>query len=189
MLRAVQAASSTHTIGNEGGETGFIVWPAINGYLVAAMGIAATTPFLSIFLLRRKYEGNPPKAEGSGFVESFKQMWSGATAGLDVKSTIKDASLADLFFGEEAANQDRIDVTRFQQVVMTAGLVVSYVQLLVAYAGDISPFDVFDAFPRGSSLLPAMPDVSGTFVGLLVATNSTYLVAKAAVKEETPPKG
>ncbi|MET3267293.1 hypothetical protein ABIF38_008799 [Bradyrhizobium japonicum] len=91
----------------------------------------------------------------------------------------------DFFTGEEAGNANEIDISRVQNLIITAILVVAYAGLLFARVRNIPAASVVSALNTGNPLFPAMPDVSDSFTALLGLSHATYLVAKASQK---PPK-
>ncbi|MCC8968923.1 hypothetical protein [Bradyrhizobium brasilense] len=166
------------------------LFPAMNQTLFLALGISFVSPMASKLILKAK-EGDTQLslAEGGLRREGDVQRFTGgmiAPSPLVKNPSPAYATVMDFFTGEEAGNANEIDISRVQNLIITAILVVAYAGLLFARVRNIPGASVVSALNTGNPLFPAMPDVSDSFAALLGLSHATYLVAKASQK---PPKG
>ena len=105
------------------------------------------------------------------------------TSGL-VQGDTRQASIADWFLGEEGANKDKIDISRVQMVMVTAGLLVTYGSAIFAFTRDITLAGVMAATAKPAVLFATLPAVGATMAALMLMSHATYLVAKAADKPQ-----
>ena len=109
----------------------------------------------------------------------------GATSGLEARASPQDASLADIFMGEDVATAHTIDPSRLQNVVITVTLVLGYAALLIEAVRDLGVGVFWKTTPWFSQL----PDPGATFSALLLASHATYLVAKQFNNTPAAPAG
>jgi len=174
------AAMALFNIGFTGGVSteAHSVFPTIPLSVAAALGIATVSPMISALILPTKdpaqkglsFAGDPdPRKRGVSF-------FGAESDGLSLNESPQLASIADMFMGEEMANADTVDVSRLQNVVITALLVLGYFAVLLQITDNISALSLYETnAPRFISL----PDLGASFTSLLFASHATYLVAKA----------
>jgi hypothetical protein len=92
----------------------------------------------------------------------------------------RKATLADWFLGEEAANKDRIDISRVQMVLITAGLLVTYGEMIFGLVRDLSAPAILNTISEVGVLIPALPPVGASMGIMLAVSHATYLISKAA---------
>jgi hypothetical protein len=155
------------------GTAGDTLYPQFEGWAWAVMGIAIASPIASRVIKARKEDPAAPPPSG------------GLASTLDLRlkplarnETAAKASLADLFFGEDQTNHQRLDITRTQHVIITALLLFTYGGWIAAAIGGLTPEQLLDAFPRALPILAEFPDPGGTFTGLLLLTHATYVAGK-----------
>lgn len=157
-------------------------FPAIPASIAAALGIATTSTMLSALILPTKDRsggtididvrgGDPtdPRKRGLPFFGMESE-------GLDRRTSPADASIADVFMGEEKANADTVDIARLQNVVITITLVLGFLLQLIGLSRSISVTTMLDA---KNSIFASLPEFNAAFTSLLLASHATYLVAKA----------
>ncbi len=96
-------------------------------------------------------------------------------AGIAARDALEKVSLSDLFFGEENANKNSLDITRLQMLVLTLILWSAYLVLLIGVLKD--PAERFIA---------SFPEFDQTTLALLLASHSGYLAGKVAPRLNTP---
>jgi hypothetical protein len=104
--------------------------------------------------------------------------------GLDKRDSPADASLADVFMGEENANANTVDVARLQNVVITITLVLGFFSLLIGLMS--SPTAAAMMAAKGA-VFTSLPELGATFTSLLLASHATYLVAKTYDQKDQGP--
>jgi hypothetical protein len=97
---------------------------------------------------------------------------------MDINYNVGDASWADLYLGEEAANRYVVDVSRLQKLIITVLLVFGYLMYLWA---TFAPKGTIAA-AAGTPDLLSMPQIGGTFLTLLGVSHGAYLAYKATPK-------
>ena len=151
---------------------------AIPQELWLAMGISTASMVGSGLILENK-KGKDPKGvvlRGDGTKRSGV---------LDVK--VKP-SLLDLVHGEEVGNQDKIDLTRLQNLLFTFVLVGAYMASLSAmFVRLVTPTTVIqniaDNFP-----ITSFPQLGSSAIALLAISHAGYLTAKAIDKQPSTPE-
>lgn len=108
---------------------------------------------------------------------------------VDANVSPSEASFADLYLGVEVADRDTVDVSRLQKLVITALLLITYVQQLVATLSATAVFAVVDHKTMfvGINSLPTMPAMDSSRLWLLGISHAAFLAAKAAPKTATTP--
>ena len=120
-----------------------------------------------------------PAAQGDGGVSFFKPT--------GVRTS--QPSIADWFLGEEESNKDKIDISRVQMVILTAGLLVTYGNSIFSSMRDIAIPDIFDAVQNLGVLIPTLPPVGQAMALVLGVSHATYLIAKASDSSTPAPSG
>ena len=138
-----------------GGTAAFAI--DIQDELLAAMGIAAASLAAAPALLTLK--------AGS------------SQAAVATNTAVDDAGWLDMFRGDEDSNQDRPDLSKIQQFLITLALVGGYCVALGDQFHDMAAGSLFSAFP------PLDPK----FIWLLGISHAGYLTYKAAPKPAAPP--
>ena len=161
------------------------IFPEMPLEIVAALGITLATPLLSQLVLGRKEEG----ASGLDVVTG-KGHHDGAgdparQSVLAQRLDPSDASIADLFLGEEAGNNDKVDISRLQMVVISVGLIFVYAQLLLSQASGIDiARAIVNPFDPINGVFASLPAAGATFTALLAVSHGTYLVIKTTDKDK-----
>ena len=157
-------------------------FPAIPASIAAALGIATTSTMLSALILPTKDRGGSPidievRGGDPGDLRKRGLPFFGAESeGLDRRPSPADASIADVFMGEEKANADTVDIARLQNVVITITLVLGFLLQLIGLSRSISVATMLDA---KTAIFASLPEFNAAFTSLLLASHATYLVAKA----------
>jgi hypothetical protein len=160
------------------GELAF-VFPSIPGWGFAVLGITLASPLASVLIKARK------DPEAMGLEPAARRGARSAAvpeAKLATRAAPREASLADLFMGEEETNASRVDLSRVQHVLFTAILLAGYLGYLLAMLRGIDGAQVLDAVAGARPLLASLPDPGGVYAAMLAVTHGTYLVAKALPK-------
>lgn len=98
------------------------------------------------------------------------------------------ASIADWFLGEDADTKDKIDISRVQMVVITAGLLITYGNAIFSAVQDLAPQEILLAIRNVDVLVGALPPVGSAMAVMLAVSHATYLLAKAADTPSAPAK-
>ncbi|MGJ5221767.1 hypothetical protein ACQR1Q_33410 [Bradyrhizobium oligotrophicum] len=156
-------------------------FPSIPDQIWAVLGITFGSTMLSVLIKSIKgtaddisaadvAAGNTKQTGGVGFFN----------APIARADPSHKASVADWFLGEDEGNKDRIDISRVQMVLITAGLLVTYGNALFAEVRDLSLPEILLAIKHTDVLIAAIPPVGATMAVMLAISHATYLVAKAA---------
>ena len=154
--------------------------PIIQQDLLVLLGISSGSAVMSSIINQSK------KANDSDAVQSAADAAPAKPTGappdnhgaLDCNVDAKDASWAELYLGDEAADRSTVDISRLQQLVITLLLGITFVtlqwQTLVAAAKDTGL---------------AMPtfDKNSSFLWLLGLSHAAYIAYKAPTHTSTPP--
>jgi hypothetical protein len=160
-------------------------FPIIPQGIWGVLGISFGSTMVSALIKSLKGEGaRDPATRVSD--ESSKQtggigVFKASVAGYDPAHR---ASIADWFLGEDADNKDKIDISRVQMVLITAGLLVTYGNAIFAAIRDLAPQEILLAIQNVDVLVGTLPPVGATMAIMLAVSHATYLVAKAA---DAPP--
>jgi len=150
-------------------------FPGMETELLALLGIVSASLVLSNLILEPKKQVPPGKPAAGQVAPQAPPLAANdhpiQIGSLDANSTVDDASWADLYLGEEAANRYIVDVSRLQKLVITVLLVVTYVGWLWRDFG-MAPAKGFEQ----------MPKIGDTFVWLLGISHGAYLAFKATPK-------
>lgn len=150
------------------------VFPSVPYEIWLVLGLAVGSPLVSSLILRAKrpvpeeiIPATPPAAAGEPLRNTVA-----------VRPDAVRASLADWFLGESGSNHDRLDISRIQMVVITAGLLVVYGAMVFAAIGDLALTAVLAAADGGRAAIPRLPPVGTEMAGLLALSHGAYLVVK-----------
>jgi hypothetical protein len=169
VILGAYAVTSTFLIG-----AGSFVLPQYSGNIWALLGIAFGSPTLSGLILSQKSQ-QTPTAAGVAATDADPSTTNIGVLAANVSTN--GWSFMDLFTGEELANQNQIDIFRFQQFVITAALMITFVGALLGILWVIPSQPDWAAWAKTT-----MPQLDQTFLGLLGVSHAGYLVAKAAPK-------
>jgi hypothetical protein len=175
-------------LGSAADLAGYHAFPLIPASVAAALGIAAGSPMISALILPTKDKSQLPYEIRGGDADLSKRgvpFFGAASEGLDKRDSPAQASLADVFMGEERANADTVDVSRLQNVVITITLVLGFFSILVEMTSVITAKAIFEA-SKDRAVFTSLPELGATFTSLLFVSHATYLVSKA--HDATPPK-
>ena len=145
----------------------------IPGELLLAMGISATSLVATPGLLSLKASETP---DGKEVDAAAARMQPNAQAPalpppngkVLIMNSPADASLADLFTGDEVGNAGVADLGKIQQVLISLVLIGAY----AVY--------VFQYFSTSLTIIPTLPVLDQSFVWLLGISHASYLAYKAA---------
>lgn len=155
-------------------------FPGIQVELLALLGIVSASPVVSNVIVdakKRQSSGPTLMAHGGAPVlQAVQPMAAGDSprqvGAMDVNATVREASWADLYLGEEAATRYVVDISRLQKLVITVLLVVTYVGMAwTALKGASGPF-------------ADLPGIDDKFVWLLGLSHASYLAYKATPKTQ-----
>lgn len=167
--------------------------------LWAALGInLIATPLLSDAILNSKDtkkkeesaanpQAHPPAAPVLAVRDIVKP------ASIATKRSPKEAGWTDLITGETEGNDQAIDISRVQHLVISGVLLTTYLMALADALGDVGGASIMTAIANNKSIFTDMPGVGqGTFLGLLGISHAGYLIFKANSPEgkstDTPQK-
>jgi hypothetical protein len=157
----------------------YVSFPSMPPSIWTALGISVGSTMISKLLLTSKDNDDtleiadgarPPDKRGLAF-------FGAGSSGLDKRESPSQASLADLFMGEENADSDTVDVSRLQNVLISIMLVSSYLLFLIELMSGIRMEAILSA--SNAALFKELPNLGVTFTSLLGASHATYLVSKA----------
>jgi hypothetical protein len=123
--------------------------------------------------------------KGEGSVEQLPDV-TDQTAGIKFFRPLAPAdaarapTIADWFLGEDAANKDRIDITRIQMVIVTAALLVTYGDAILSSVAAISTPEILQTIGTFGVLVPTLPPVGTTMASMLALSHATYIAGKSA---------
>ncbi|MGJ4912960.1 hypothetical protein ACQR10_29170 [Bradyrhizobium sp. HKCCYLRH2060] len=164
-------------------------FPDIPPGIWAVLGITLSTTVLSTWI--KSLKGTVQEAEADLSVadatrDANKNVFF--TTPTEKRSDEHSASIADWFLGEDAGKTDRIDISRVQMVLVTAGLLATYGHAIFASFRNLPTPEILLAIQSLTVLIPGLPIVGATMAIMLSVSHATYLVAKAADKPEADPK-
>ena len=139
--------------------------PGMQVDLFALLGIVSGSAIASSLIVDNK------KTSDSS-AEPLQVGKPGQIGKMDANATPAEANWADLYYGEEAANRNVVDISRLQKLVITTLLLMTYARMLWAAFGAST----------GARSFPHMPQIDETFTGLLAASHAAYLAFKATPK-------
>lgn len=164
------------------------LFPYMVPALWAALGInLVATPFLSDVILNRKDaattnpQPNPPATPALGVRTLL------TPAHIATKRSANEAAWTDLITGETEGNEQAIDISRVQHLVISGTLLTTYLMALADALGDVGGPSIMSAMAANKSIFTDMPGVgTGTFLGLLGISHAGYLIFKANSPEGKP---
>jgi hypothetical protein len=127
--------------------------------------------------------------KGEGSVEQLPDV-TDQTAGIKFFRPLAPAdaarapTIADWFLGEDAANKDRIDITRIQMVIVTAALLVTYGDAILSSVAAISTPEILQTIGTFGVLVPTLPPVGTTMASMLALSHATYIAGKSAPRAD-----
>jgi hypothetical protein len=165
-------------------------FPVIPDGIWGVLGISFGSTMVSTLIKSLKGEGT---ADSATQVSDDNTRQTGGTGTFKSRVIAYDpahrASIADWFLGEDADNINKIDISRVQMVLITAGLLVTYGNAIFAAIRDLAPQEILLAIQNVDVLVATLPPVGATMAIMLAVSHATYLVAKAAPSANpTPPK-
>lgn len=160
-------------------------FPQVPEAIWALLGITFASPVLSNILKGfrpRQIEGSPTfeVAHRSDPKVSSGVRYLEFDSALAVREEPSQATVADLFLGEKVGNNDRIDISRLQMVMITAGLIITYGGAMFASVRDIAIADIVKTVDDVGVLFSVLPPVGTTMTLMLAASHAVYLTAKTA---------
>lgn len=153
--------------------------PEIPGLLYALMGITFTSTVLAKYILAVK-NASADEPESTGVTRAGQLIAN--SEGLIKNADPDKASPMDFFLGEEEVDRGKLDISRFQNVLMTLVLVASYAVALVQMMGSVQPAVILGALATPQPLFPQLPTITGSFLALLMVSHAAYLISKASKK-------
>jgi hypothetical protein len=146
-------------------------FPEMQTQLFGLLGIVSGSSVVSSLIVDAKMRS--PMVP-SGQPQAVQPLAAGDDPGhkgsMDLNYNVAEASWADLYLGEEAANRYVVDVSRLQKLIVTVLLVLAYLIYL------------WRAFSPSMSGELGMPAVGPTFLSLLGISHGAYLASKATPK-------
>lgn len=166
-------AESAWNIGQGGG------FPVMQAELWALLGIVSASPVVSNIIVdnkKRDPSGAAPEQAKHALAMGDHPLTIGS---VDANRSPREASWADLYLGEEAANRYVVDISRLQKLIVTVLLVLAYIAMLWHDLGA-KHGGVFDSMPilgnKGG-------DGATSFLWLLGISHASYLAYKATPKK------
>jgi hypothetical protein len=161
--------------------SGYKLFPSIPDAVSAALGISIVSPMLSTLILPTKDASGKPididvRGSVSGLDKRGVPFFGQQSDGLQTNPSSADASITDIFMGEEKANASVVDVSRLQNVVITFILVISYFWMLLELTSNIG---IMQLLSSDKAFFSSMPNLGENFSWLLLVSHSTYLVSKS----------
>ncbi|MEL7139048.1 MAG: hypothetical protein AAFP67_08355, partial [Pseudomonadota bacterium] len=150
--------------------------PKFEGWAWAVMGIAIASPLLSSLVKGWKEGEKPPT--GNAAPAGREPVLDLNLKPLKKNDAAAEASITDLFYGEDANNYTRLDITRTQHVIITALLLTIYTAWLAASMSGLSTEQLIGAFPKATPIFSAFPAPGETFTALLFLTHAAYVAGK-----------
>ncbi len=165
----------------------YAAFPSFPAPIAAALGIAGGSTMLSALILPTKDKGPILNIRGavSDLSKRGAPFFGNQSTGLDKHPSPAQASISDVFMGEENANADSVDVARLQNVVMTISLAIGYVAFLVSMMSDVRTATLLGGH---DAIFSGLPDPGANFAWLLAVSHAAYLVAKAHDPQDHGPE-
>lgn len=157
-------------------------FPTLQAVLWSVLGITLSSPALSMVI--KALRGSVPDDNSISVAQDATRIQNGigvlnGAMPVVARQSPADAHVTDLFVGEDAATEHKIDISRLQMVMITAGLLVTYGQSILAMVRERSADSVFRAVESGNALFAQFPAVGEGMLVMLIVSHSTYLVSKA----------
>ncbi|OAV51476.1 hypothetical protein A6U98_01435 [Rhizobium sp. WYCCWR10014] len=148
----------------------------------ALLGISiGTTPLSGLILLSKSTQPPQPNAEQSIMADPN----STNVGRVEVNLSQNGWSFLDFFRGEEVANRNEIDISRFQYFVITLVLMIIFVGLVTNELWTLQTAQDWLAWAKDKSY----PHLNETFIGLLALSHGSYLGMKLLAKPDVSPNG
>ena len=152
-------------------------FPAIPEGIWGVLAISFGSTLLSIVIKAIKGTGDESAEPADKQKQAGVRFFDAPVAGFD---PTHKASVADWFLGEDEGNKNKIDISRVQMVLITAGLLVTYGNALFADVRDLTLQEILLAIQNVDVLIATLPPVGATMAAMLAISHATYLVSKAA---------
>jgi hypothetical protein len=142
------------------------------------LGISGGSSILAAVVKKNKEGKEPPLAQSFATIGRLKgqRVYHNATGLLYRNERACDASLMDMFEGDELANTAYVDLSKVQLFLFT-------VVGILAYGTEL--FHLMDG--ADASMLTEFPAVTSTLVTILGLSHATYLGTKAIDKTRAAP--
>ena len=177
LVLSLFAVTSTFLIGAAGSQAGLPQYP---WEIWALLGISiGTTPLSGLILVTKSTQPPQPNAERDIMADP-----SATNVGrVEVKLAENGWSFLDFFRGEEIANRNEIDVSRFQYFVITFVLMIVFVALTGSELWAIQLGQDWLVWAKTKSY----PHLNETFIALLALSHGSYLGMKMLAKPDVTP--
>ncbi|WAP67707.1 hypothetical protein [Jiella pelagia] len=158
------------------------LFPELEAWAWAALGISVSSTYVSVLVKNATPKAGTVSLQSKGV---FSNIALPALA--RPQSSPQDASIANLFSGENEQTAGRPDLSRIQNILFTIILLLTYTGALVAEFNEITIATYLDAVSGADWL--NFPDPGPTFAALLGFSHATYIIGKfsAADTETRPP--
>lgn len=153
--------------------------PEIPGLLYALMGITFTSTLLAKYILSVK-NASADEPDETGITRAGRLIAN--SDGLIKNSDPREASPMDFFLAEEDVDRGKLDISRFQNVLITLVLIASYAVALAQMMESVRPAAILGALVTPQPLFPQLPTITGSFLALLMVSHAAYLISKASKK-------
>ena len=163
---ATTAVFNMHAVA--GGGTLSALKLQIPGELLLAMGISATSFVATPGILSLKMNQTPSNTPLTPLQASYKGGQFTRKGNVINFDSVGQASIGDIFSGDEISNAAFIDMSKVQQVFVTAILLVCYVLY------------IFNVLSSSESFIGTLPTIDKSFVWLMGISHASYLAYKAA---------
>jgi hypothetical protein len=155
-------------------------FPSIPQGIWLALGISFGSTVASKLINVLKGEGSveqvPDATDQTAGIKFFRPLAPADPARLP--------TIADWFLGEDAANKDRIDITRIQMVIVTAALLVTYGDAILSSVAAISMPEILQTIGTFGVLVSTLPPVGTTMASMLALSHATYIAGKSAPRAD-----
>jgi hypothetical protein len=151
------------------------LFPRLQEWTWAVLGITIASPLASALIKGQKTNQTDADVKEVRDAEAQHAFRFGALA---ANASPSSASIADIFFGEDAFNFKRVDISRTQLVIITLILLYTYSGWLIMSMGNITRLQILEAFPNAQPVLASFPEPGAVFVGLLGLTHGAYIFGK-----------
>ncbi len=148
------------------------IFPAIDPTLFALMGITVSVPFVSTLIRQAR-----PVIKSVEKVEVTKQLSFDLAKG-DRRNALTKASVFDLFVSENAGSEDRIDLTRVQNVLFTVLLLIAYFSALISMLSTVYPEMIVATSAENPGIFKGLPAPGGSFLALIALSHAGYIMGK-----------
>lgn len=157
-------------------------FPSLQPVFWSMLGITVSSPALSMII--KTLRGSVPADNSISVDQDATRTRNGigvlnSAMPVVARPSPADAHVTDLFVGEEASTENKIDISRLQMMMITAGLLVTYGQSIMAMVRERSAESVFLAAGSGQAFFSRLPDVGSGMLVMLIVSHGTYLVSKA----------